>query len=212
VAPETWQAILKRRQEIAVCPDSRIRDELMRDLHGGACRQWLELAHLSGLLYVLFPLLQEVYADPERLERAYALASRYDLMNGPEFLALAALCWPALEFALHRLPAEGLGRSAWMLFVRSETARVTQPFNFTRRHLDRLCRAATPLYFMYGLHAKLPARLAYKAYYPDACLLAEFLGFDLRLPGEEGRKKSRSRRRRGGKKPEPSGLEAPAGQ
>jgi poly(A) polymerase len=213
-APDTWQAVLKRRREITVCPDSRIRDELMRDLYGGACRYWLELAHASGLLYVLFPGLQEVYADSERLERAYALASAYDLMNGSDFLALAALCWPALEFSLPGLQAEGLesSRSAWALFVRSEISRITQPFNFTRRDLDRLCRAATPLYFIYGLNSKPPARLAHKAYYSDACQLAEFLGFDLRTLTEGVKGKSPSRRRRGRKTRAASTKEVSAGE
>jgi poly(A) polymerase len=218
IAPDTWQVVVRRRQEITVCPDSRIRDELMRDLHGGASRRWLDLAHASGLLYVLFPMLQEPYSHSEQLERARELSARHDLMEGPDFLALAALCWPALEFALTRVQTPTLNRTAWMQFVRQETARLTAPFNFTRRHLDRLCRAATPLYLFYGLNSKLPARLACKTYYSDACALAGFLGFDLPALIQEPAKKSSSRRRYGKKrpagqnKPESSGLDPPADQ
>jgi poly(A) polymerase len=200
IAPDTWRVVVERRREIMVCPESRIRDELMRDFNGGACRAWLELAHASGVLYVLFPMLEESYKNPRWLERAYALAARYDLAGGPDFLSMAAFCWPALEYSLTGLQVEedSMSRGDWMMFVRTEMARLSEPFNFTRRQVDRLCRAAAPLYFMYGLNSRLPAKLAHKAYYPDSCLLAEFLGFDLRMPAEktEKDKKSPFRRRR----------------
>jgi poly(A) polymerase len=217
VAPDTWRVVMERRREITVCPESRIRDELMRDLNGGACRTWLELAHASGVLYVLFPMLEESYKNPRWLERAYALTARYDLAGGPDFLAVAAFCWPALEYSLTALQAEesNMSRGAWMMFVRGEIARLTEPFSFTRRQLDRLCRAAAPLYFMYGLNSKMPAKLAHKAYYSDSCLLAEFLGFDLRILAEKTEKDKKSpfrrkRRKRTGRGPDNAASALPS--
>ena len=56
IEPGTWKAIVDHRDELMLCPISRIRDELMKDLRSGACRSWTELAMDSGLFEVLFPL------------------------------------------------------------------------------------------------------------------------------------------------------------
>ena len=183
ITPETWAVVVRRRAEIKVCPESRIRDELMRDLSGGASRAWLELAIKSGVLFVLFPALQEAYGDQDSpwLQRAALLMARQDALQGADFLSLAALCWPALEKSLADITAREpqMSRGVWMAFVRDEISRLFAPFNLARRLVDHLCRAATPLYYMYGLYPKLPVRLHNKTYYKEACQLAEFLGFDL---------------------------------
>lgn len=41
---QTWQAIMAHRRTLLVCPVSRIRDELFKDLRGGASAAWLRLA------------------------------------------------------------------------------------------------------------------------------------------------------------------------
>ncbi len=186
---ETEGAVIARQGELAVCPDSRIRDELMRDLLGGACAPWLSLGRQYGTLFVLFPALAQAYgpADSPAFMRAQELMARHDASkHREEFLALAALLWPVLENSICR---QQMGRNAWMLAVREELGNLLNHGGFGRRLLDRLCRAATPIYYFYGVYPKLPQRLRQKAYFADACMLAEFLGFDLanQLPSGRGR-------------------------
>jgi poly(A) polymerase len=60
----TWQAARRHCQEIKLCPISRIRDELMKDLRSGASRAWAELAIDSDLFSVLFPFYTPVLRQP----------------------------------------------------------------------------------------------------------------------------------------------------
>ncbi len=55
IEPDTWQAVIDHKEKLILCPISRIRDELMKDLRSTACRDWAELAMDSGIFYVLFP-------------------------------------------------------------------------------------------------------------------------------------------------------------
>ena len=66
----TWQAILHHRQELSLCPPSRIRDEILKDLRSGAAAGWLELCLKSGVFAVIFPL----YRDMSLSENEMAIA------------------------------------------------------------------------------------------------------------------------------------------
>ncbi|MCJ7602971.1 MAG: polynucleotide adenylyltransferase PcnB [Desulfobulbaceae bacterium] len=63
IEENAWQAIIRHRDKLHLCPISRIRDELLKDLRGGANRQWLQLLLDSGVFYVLFPFYQTVFDD-----------------------------------------------------------------------------------------------------------------------------------------------------
>jgi poly(A) polymerase len=58
----TWRAIKEHRDKLRLCPVSRIRDELLKDLRGGASQQWVKLALDSGLFTVLFPVYEAALA------------------------------------------------------------------------------------------------------------------------------------------------------
>jgi poly(A) polymerase len=76
----SWQAIKRHGQELALCPVSRIRDELLKDLRAGASRDWLGLAVASGLLPVVLPcyeaLLPESAVGKTAPEATFGLLSR----------------------------------------------------------------------------------------------------------------------------------------
>jgi len=55
IEPRSWEAIRGHVDKLRLCPASRIHDELMKDLQGGASRAWCELAIRSGVFRVLFP-------------------------------------------------------------------------------------------------------------------------------------------------------------
>jgi poly(A) polymerase len=95
----TWQATKRHRQELKLCPVSRIRDELMKDLHSGASRAWAELAISSGLFEVLFPfytsVLNQPVAGPDSREELLNILSVVDRLQNqyPESSLPEHLLW-----------------------------------------------------------------------------------------------------------------------
>ncbi|MDF1613387.1 poly(A) polymerase [Desulfurivibrio dismutans] len=69
IEEETWLAILRHLDKLQLCPDSRLRDELCKDLQGGASRRWVELGLASGVFFELFPFYRGILPapDPARL-------------------------------------------------------------------------------------------------------------------------------------------------
>lgn len=63
VHDDTWKAILDHREKLSLCPISRIRDEFLKDLRGGASSDWLQLALDSGLFYSIFPFYRETLEE-----------------------------------------------------------------------------------------------------------------------------------------------------
>ncbi|MFH1215433.1 MAG: CCA tRNA nucleotidyltransferase [Pseudomonadota bacterium] len=59
----TWQAIIRHKEKLLLCPVSRIRDELLKDLRGGSSSSWLQHMVDCGLFYVLFPFYEEVITE-----------------------------------------------------------------------------------------------------------------------------------------------------
>ncbi len=83
IGPVTWQAILNHIDKIHICPVSRIRDELLKDLRGGACSVWLPLAVESGLFAELFPFYRSLLAaDKKLVTELAALLAVSDRLQG----------------------------------------------------------------------------------------------------------------------------------
>ncbi|CAK8713688.1 MAG: poly(A) polymerase [Candidatus Electronema aureum] len=64
----TWEAIIRHRDKIELCPTSRIRDELLKDLQSGKSLAWAEFALQSGIFSVLFPFYEELLEGEEGME------------------------------------------------------------------------------------------------------------------------------------------------
>jgi poly(A) polymerase len=58
IESQTYQAILRHREEVQNCSPSRLRDEFLRELGEGAARPSLHLMLETGLLFSLFPGLE----------------------------------------------------------------------------------------------------------------------------------------------------------
>jgi poly(A) polymerase len=67
IEENTWKAIAENRDKLNLCPSSRVRDELLKDLTGGASEPWARIALKSGLFFTLFPFYKGVvFQPPER--------------------------------------------------------------------------------------------------------------------------------------------------
>ncbi len=209
LTPDTLAAVRTFSRELSVCPPSRIRDELMRDLLGGASAPWLELAHRTGVLYSLLPTLEPFYGaddSPLRAEAAGYLAKIDRMMKGgnlpDDAVALAAFLWPAIrEVAKDQEFPEGrAARGVWIGFVRDKLPELAQPVMFAKRVLERACQCASVMsYPMFAPEGqRLPKKVMEKGYFLNALDLAGIIGVDLRsmVEGSDGGQTKRRRRRR----------------
>ncbi|MCG2765736.1 MAG: hypothetical protein L6288_15330 [Desulfarculaceae bacterium] len=215
LTPDTLEAVREHRGELCLCPTSRVRDELMRDLKGGASSSWLELAHDTGVLYSLLPTLEPYYGPQDSPQRARAaqLLSRVDqaLAQGKDVEEAVVLCllfWPALEALSEEQEfAPGRqGRSQWALWVRDALPELSEPVAFAKRILERACQIAGLMGFvtLATPGQAMPKKVVARGYYPVACDLAGFLGWDLEgqnASGPDNGTTKRRRRRRRRRKP-----------
>lgn len=220
---ETRQAVEDFRCELAVCPSSRIRDELMRDLAGGAAAPWLELAHQTKILYSLLPGLEKYYGQPDSHARAQAACNLAAIDQAvaagappDDAVIVCAFLWPALEALAASQPFEEgrAGRGQWIGFVRDALPELTAPVAFAKRVIERACQLAAVMSFPRFAEPgqRLPKRVTEKGYFPMAQDLATVIGLRLE-PGDENdapqqarAKRRRPRRRR--KRPGGNGSQA----
>jgi len=79
----TWQAILKHCQKLSLCPPSRIRDEILKDLRSGTAACWLKMCLKAGVFQVIFPL----YRDTSTMNDGSQIVQQISLLQ-----ALDRLC------------------------------------------------------------------------------------------------------------------------
>jgi poly(A) polymerase len=113
IEEKSWQAICDNHQMLALCPPSRLRDELLKDLYSGSAAAWIKTAILSGIFLTLFPLYRKPFASqqegrPPAQTHLLQLAAVLDRINlharqrktaqPPDFFLLALLLIPWAEF------------------------------------------------------------------------------------------------------------------
>ena len=117
---ETLAAIKAHVDSLSVCPVSRIRDELFKDLHGAATADWVKLAVSCGLFQILLPMYKSCPAPlcdeivalmgvPDRLQ-AQDICLPDDILLSLLFLPWASATFPALHQPLKTGEAFNLSR------------------------------------------------------------------------------------------------------
>lgn len=99
IEPQSWNALSANSYKLKLCPTSRLRDELLKDIYSGVSEQWFKLAVESGLFVELFALYGEIlYSNLPNgdscLESLTAIFSTIDRLNNA-----------AVESGSHRQPA-----------------------------------------------------------------------------------------------------------
>ncbi len=185
---ETWQAIISNRDKLNLCPASRIRDELLKDLHGGASRPWACLALDSGIFFTLFPCYLELFGNTPggaaRRELLLGLLGTVDrlqariddsfLLDIPDYMLLAVLALPWIDarFDLleHRL--KGASLYAYSRDIRAALSDVfAERFNLRRMTLESMTTLLVnlPVFAGHGGTKGWPSWLRKKSYFRD-CL------------------------------------------
>lgn len=159
IEAETWRAICRHVEKLGLCPDSRLRDELFKDLRAGASRSWADFALASGIFFELFPFYRGILPapDPADLDRQritapvplvellFKLLRTVDLAVAEQqefseemLLALLLLPWAEARFGLL---VKELDRSAAYSFsrkLRDELDKILVPLNIKRSSKEAL--------------------------------------------------------------------------
>ncbi|MEW6220433.1 MAG: poly(A) polymerase [Thermodesulfobacteriota bacterium] len=185
IEPVTWAAILSHGEKLALCPVSRLRDEVTKDLRGGASRTWGALAVSSGLFGVLFPAYGEILPGHAELEAGLTAALgvvdrlQREGVELDEATILGLVALPRIRQTLATLwPTDPRQKSgAFAARIQDEVERILAPLEFKRATRDRasLLLATYPFFDSLRLSGAWPKRLARKSYFPDCvafCQLA----------------------------------------
>lgn len=102
IESRSWEALTVSSYKLKLCPTSRLRDELLKDIYSGASEQWFRLAVESGLFVELFALYDPIlYAHLPNgdscLENLSAIFATIDRLNNS-----------AVQSGHHRQPADFL--------------------------------------------------------------------------------------------------------
>ncbi|MCP3890766.1 MAG: polya polymerase [Desulfobulbaceae bacterium] len=81
IEKKTWQAICSNSKTLNLCPPSRLRDELLKDIYSGASAPWFSLAMDSGIYCTLFPFYQTILENSSQRELLYAIYKTIDRVN-----------------------------------------------------------------------------------------------------------------------------------
>lgn len=125
IEAKTWASICSNHGKLTLCPPSRIRDELFKDMYGGASRYWFDLAVESEIFLTLFPFYENILFKPNSdglspKEKLRTIFTILDSLNTPPtkskkgpklpqhfILALILLPWAEHRYKLSTLHLKG---------------------------------------------------------------------------------------------------------
>ncbi|MCL1980639.1 MAG: polynucleotide adenylyltransferase PcnB [Proteobacteria bacterium] len=181
----TFAALQRHKDKLGLCPPSRLRDEVLKDLQSGASRPWAELCMASNLWTTLFALYEPLFAgehgDRVRqdllrllavLDRIHSRAADEEPIKIPEYLLLATLLlpWACERFGLPDTNVRGPSFHRLSCTIREEIdAAFGEPFSVQRMAKEFLATLLINLSTFH--HARSqgedPKWLKRKSYYRD---------------------------------------------
>jgi poly(A) polymerase len=182
IEPQTWQAVIDHRDKLKLCPVSRIRDELMKDLHSTACRAWTQLAMDSGIFYVLFPFYQPLHEAPEgtrNRKMLLAIQSVVDRVHTralklPDQLlfSLLLLPWAIAEHDLLNKNCKGPEFHRFLRTIRNRLDEILGPMSIKRSHKESIALhlVTLPQFIRFARDNSWPKWLKRKSYYRECDL------------------------------------------
>ena len=228
IEEKTWQAILSHREDLRLCPDSRIRDELFKDLHSGASVPWARLAIASGLFFLLFPFYRGILSEEEvdASEAGRLLLALFGVVDRlqaekplPEHILLSLLMipWAQAKFSLSSLELKGQEAFAFSRKIRDQIDAVLAHLNVKRASKEAIASHLVnlPVFIRHGREGHWPGWLKKKSYFQEGLLLyrlyqeaavGEVVDFKPAetlpsSPGEKGKGKGRNGSRSGSRTP-----------
>lgn len=195
IEDQTYQAILRHREEIKKCSSSRLRDEFLRELKEGVAKPSLKLMLQTGLLFSLFPDLERALGNrgPFWEKNQNFFLSLFDLADQlvkerpvSEGLLLALFLTPFLRAVAPQHPFLG-EREKNLYFaqtIRWAVHQILTPFSFPRGSKEAAYQILTAQLNLKKSIQKgvIPNRLRMKKYFREAVLL---LGLEAQAKGKK---------------------------
>jgi poly(A) polymerase len=193
---QTYQAILRHREEIRKCSPSRLRDEFLRELKEGAARPSLHLMLQTGLLFSLFPGLERALGHrslSEKKTREFFLGL-FDLADQmiktgrqvTEPILLALFLTPFLRAVTLQHPFLGKREKYlyWAQSIHWAVHEILTPFSFPRgaKEMASQILVAQSNVKKSTKNGVIPKRLRMKKYFKEAVLL---FGIEAQGKGEK---------------------------
>ena len=184
VEENTWQAIKRHRDKLNLCPVSRVRDELFKDLHGNLLKPWCKLTVDSGLLFRILPFLEpclttDAEADHNRdlLGNLLGVIDRVHARQGGPLadhflLATMFIPWSDSEFDLLTVTVKGAQIHALARMIRSRLDENLAHLSISRAMKERITQllAHLPL-FTRQPRENRPKWLQRKSYFKECVFL-----------------------------------------
>ncbi|MFZ5797457.1 MAG: polya polymerase [Thermodesulfobacteriota bacterium] len=184
IEPVTWKAIVANREKLKVCPPSRIRDELLKDLRSGASEPWACISLEAGLFFTLFPWYSELPmaedSPPRRLllsllsvvDRVQQVQIHEYRVEIPDYmlLALLVLPWAEARFDLLRQRLKGPAHYHFAREIRAALDEIFgEQFNLKRMAKDSMTTLLVnlPAFDQFARHSSWPNWLRKKSYFRD---------------------------------------------
>lgn len=195
IEENTYQAILRHREEIKQCSPSRLRDEFLRELKEGVAKSSLSLMLQTGLLFFLFPDFNRALGErslSEKKTREFFL-SLFDLVDQlikigkpiSESILLALFLTPFLQAVTPLHPfLEKREKYLYMTqSIRWAVHQIFAPFSFPRGAKEMACQILMAQSNLKKAIQKgvIPKKLRMKKYFREAALL---FGIEAQAKGE----------------------------
>jgi len=196
IEDNTYEAILRHREEIRKCSPSRLRDEFLRELKEGTAKPSLQLMLQTGLLFSLFPDLERALGNRSlSVKKTQEIfLSLFDLVDQlihtgrqvSESILFALFLTPFLQAVTPHHPY--LGKREKYLYLAQTIHwaihQILTPFSFPRgakemAHQVLLAQSNLKKSIQTGV---IPKRLRMKKYYKHAVLL---FGIKAQAKGEK---------------------------
>jgi poly(A) polymerase len=196
IEDQTYQAILRHREEIKKCSPSRLRDEFLRELKEGVAKPSLHLMLQTGLLLSLFPEFDRAFGNRSfsREKTQQFFLSLFNLVDQlfksgkptPESVLLALFLNPFLRAVTPQHPF--LGKREKYLYmtqtIRWAIHQILTPFSFPRGGKEMAYQILMAQSIIKKAIQKgvIPKRLKMKKYFKEAILL---FGIEAQAKGEK---------------------------
>ncbi len=191
IEEQSWQAICRHHHELTLCPPSRLRDELFKDLHSGSLLKWFHLASDSGLFVsILAPYKEILDSDPsckEQLINLFTVVDRVSTKMTEEqigqrlpnefLLALVLLPWANIKFNF--IKEELKGSAAYQFSKQLRTSldlEIGTQLNLpraTRQEIVSLI-SSLPIFLQHQEKGSWPQWLTRKSYFKNSLLFYHF--------------------------------------
>ena len=190
IEPSTWNAICGNVDKLALCPISRLRDELFKDLYSGAAAAWFRLALESGIFFLLFAIYRNSLFAPskgalsskDQLTKIFTvidrLTSRLAQQNQPKpsqsfILALILVPWADQRYGLSDQQLKGHAIFHFSKKLREDLDRAIGPqLNLRRAICQDIAMFLTnlPIFMQHCQGGSWPKWLQKKSYFKESAL------------------------------------------